>query len=68
MYSMQTGDWSLQATGNVYNSNGSCQRTGVVQLLGRFNIITTLSHFRRINTPLERVGKVSKPRALHVSH
>lgn len=68
MYSMQTGNWSLQATGSVYNSNGSCQRTGVVQLLGRFNTITTLSHLRRVNTPLERVGKVSKPRALHASH
>ena len=68
MYSMQTGNWNLQATGSVYNSNGSCQRTGVVQLLSRFNIITTLSHLRRVNTPLERVGKVSKPRALHVSH
>ena len=68
MYSMQTGNWNLQATGNVYNSNGTCQRTGVVQLLTRFNMISTLSHLRRVNTPLERVGKVSKPRALHISH
>lgn len=68
MYSMQTGNWNLQATGSVYNSNGSCQRTGVVQLLSRFNVVTTLSHLRRVNTPLERVGKVSKPRALHISH
>lgn len=68
MYAMTTGNWTLQATGSLYNSNGHQQRTGVVQLLSRYNAVTSLSHLRRINTPLERVGKVSKPRNLHPSH
>jgi DNA-directed RNA polymerase II subunit RPB2 len=68
MYAMTTGNWTLQATGNVYNSSGHQQRTGVVQLLSRYNVVTSLSHLRRVNTPLERVGKVSKPRTLHPSH
>ena len=68
MYAMTTGNWTLQATGSLYNSSGHQQRTGVVQLLSRYNAVTSLSHLRRINTPLERVGKVSKPRNLHPSH
>ena len=65
---MHRTNWTLQATGSLYSSNGHQQRTGVVQLLSRYNVVTSLSHLRRVNTPLERVGKVSKPRNLHPSH
>ena len=62
MYTMATGNIQLQATGSVGG-----QRTGVVQLYCRYNIITCLSQLRRVNTPIERVGKASKPRIVHHS-
>ena len=62
MYTMATGNIQLQATGSAAG-----QRTGVVQLYCRYNIVTCFSQLRRINTPIERVGKASKPRVVHHS-
>jgi len=60
-YSLATGNWTI--TRGAANA-----RTGVSQVLQRFNYQGTLSHLRRLNTPIGRDGKVSKPRMLHNSH
>lgn len=42
-----------------------------VQVLNRLTFASTLSHLRRINSPIGREGKIAKPRQLHnsqVSH
>ena len=44
------------------------QRQGVAQVLGRLTYINTVSHLRRLNTPIEKTGKLVPPRKLHSSH
>lgn len=38
-----------------------------VQVLNRLTYASTLSHLRRINSPIGREGKLAKPRQLHNS-
>jgi hypothetical protein len=40
----------------------------LVQLLNRLTFASSLSHLRRLNTPLGREGKQAKPRQLHNTH
>jgi DNA-directed RNA polymerase II subunit RPB2 len=42
-------------------------RPGVSQVLNRLTYASTLSHLRRINSPIGREGKIAKPRQLHNS-
>jgi len=58
-YAMSTGNWGMQKGGST--------QTGVAQMLNRMNQVATLSHIRRVDTPLKREGKQAKPRQLHVS-
>jgi DNA-directed RNA polymerase beta subunit len=51
-----TGDFSIK-----YNSN----KVGVAQVLNRLTYAASLSHLRRINTPLEKSGELIEPRKLH---
>jgi len=37
-------------------------------VLNRLTYASTLSHLRRLNTPIGREGKLAKPRQLHNSH
>lgn len=60
-YSLATGNWGEQA-------KSMQARAGVAQVLNRYNYISTLSHLRRVNTPVGRDGKLAKPRQLHSSH
>ncbi|KAI5185277.1 DNA-directed RNA polymerase II subunit RPB2 [Nematocida homosporus] len=60
-YSLATGNWGEQ-------SKSMQARAGVAQVLSRYNYISTLSHLRRVNTPIGRDGKLAKPRQLHSSH
>ncbi|KAI5134617.1 DNA-directed RNA polymerase II subunit RPB2 [Nematocida ausubeli] len=60
-YSLATGNWGEQ-------SKSMQARAGVAQVLNRYNYISTLSHLRRVNTPIGRDGKLAKPRQLHSSH
>ena len=53
------------ATGNWGNKLGQPAKVGVAQTLQRLNFISTLSHLRRVNTPLEKSSKNIKPRQLH---
>lgn len=51
------------ATGNWIRG-----RTGVSQVLNRLTYASTLSHLRRLNSPIGREGKLAKPRQLHNTH
>ena len=42
-------------------------KQGVAQVLNRLTFIATLSHLRRINTPMEKNGKLIHPRKLHTT-
>lgn len=55
-YSLATGNWGLK------NYIG---KVGVAQVLNRLTYNSTLSHLRRINTPLDNNSKLVKPRKLH---
>jgi len=55
-YSLATGNWGLK------NYVG---KVGVAQVLNRLTYNSTLSHLRRINTPLDASSKLVKPRKLH---
>jgi len=54
---LSTGDFSIK------QSNSS--KVGVAQVLNRLTYISSLSHLRRINTPLEKSGELIAPRKLH---
>lgn len=60
-YALATGNWGDQ-------SRAMQSKAGVSQVLNRYNFISTLSHLRRVNSPLGRDGKLAKPRQLHNSH
>lgn len=60
-YSLATGNWGEQ-------SKSMQVRAGVAQVLNRYNYVSTLSHLRRVNTPVGRDGKLAKPRQLHATH
>jgi DNA-directed RNA polymerase II subunit RPB2 len=40
----------------------------VAQVLNRLTFASTLSHLRRVNSPIGREGKAAKPRMLHNTH
>lgn len=56
-YSLSTGNWS--------SDRANVTKSGVSQSLSRLTFACTLSNLRRINTPVQRDGKVVKPRQLH---
>lgn len=58
---LATGNWGKDKQGDV-------QKTGVAQVLNRLTFASSLSHLRRLNTPLAKSGKLTKPRQLHNSH
>ena len=58
---LSTGNWGKDKEGNV-------QKTGVSQVLNRLTFASSLSHMRRVTTPLSKQGKLTKPRQLHNSH
>eukprot|EP00041_Stephanoeca_diplocostata_P005102 m.56360 g.56360 ORF g.56360 m.56360 type:complete len:1192 (-) comp15578_c1_seq5:179-3754(-) len=60
-YSLATGNWGEQAKAHT-------ARAGVSQVLNRLTFASTLSHLRRVNSPIERSGKIAKPRQLHNTH
>ena len=56
---LSTGDFGIKQL----NSN----KVGVAQVLNRLTYASTLSHLRRINTPIDKSGKLVEPRKLHNS-
>nr|BAO48655.1 RNA polymerase II second largest subunit [Hyleoglomeris sp. R077] len=57
-YSLATGNWGDQKKAHQ-------ARAGVSQVLNRLTYVSTLSHLRRLNSPIGREGKLAKPRQLH---
>ena len=45
--------------------NTASTKVGVAQVLNRLTYISSLSHARRINTPIDKSGKLIPPRKLH---
>lgn len=56
------------ATGNWNSAAGAATKTGVSQVLNRLTFASSLSHLRRLNSPIGREGKLAKPRQLHNTH
>lgn len=54
---LATGDFGIKQV----NSN----KVGVAQVLNRLTYVSSLSHLRRINTPIDKSGKLIPPRKLH---
>ena len=57
-YSLATGNWGDQKKAHQ-------SRAGVSQVLNRLTYAATLSHLRRLNSPIGREGKLARPRQLH---
>lgn len=55
---LSTGDFGLKQCSN---------KVGVAQVLNRLTYASGLSHLRRVNTPIEKTGKLIQPRKLHLS-
>ncbi len=58
---MATGNWGQTPKGDILWH-------GVAQALSRITYMSSLSHLKRITTPLSKTGKLSKPRHLHNTH
>jgi DNA-directed RNA polymerase II subunit RPB2 len=54
---LSTGDFGIRNT----NSN----KVGIAQVLNRLTYVASLSHLRRVNTPIDKNGKLVEPRKLH---
>jgi DNA-directed RNA polymerase II subunit RPB2 len=57
-YALSTGNWGIKSNKN---------KQGVAQVLNRMTYNATLSHLRRVNTPIEKSGKLIQPRKLHAT-
>jgi DNA-directed RNA polymerase beta subunit len=57
-YALATGNWGVKSNKN---------KQGVAQVLNRMTYNAGLSHMRRVNTPLEKSGKLVQPRKLHAT-
>ena len=53
---LKTGDWGIKSMDGM---------KGVSQVMGRLSYLQTLSHLRRIISPLQRDAKIIEPRKLH---
>ena len=53
---MSTGNWGMK---------NNISKQGVSQVLNRLTFMSTLSHTRRISTPIDNSGKLIPPRKLH---
>ena len=58
-FALATGNWALK------NNKGGKQ--GIAQVLNKLTYNATLSHLRRINTPIEKTSKLVYPRKLHAT-
>ena len=53
------------ATGDFGIKNTNSNKVGVAQVLNRLTYVSSLSHSRRVNTPIDKSGKLVPPRKLH---
>lgn len=52
---LATGNWGRDKNNDVI-------KTGVAQVLNRLTFMSSISHLRRMNTPIAKTGKLAKPR------
>lgn len=62
-YALATGTWGMK---NMLKSR-STYTIGVAHVLNRLSYLSTLSHLRRINTPIDKTSKLIQPRKLHAT-
>jgi DNA-directed RNA polymerase II subunit RPB2 len=63
---LATGNFTVQGVGPMGSNAGSnATKVGVSQVLNRLSYLATVSHLRRIQTPVEKSGKLLAPRKLH---
>ena len=55
---LATGNWGMKTNNN---------KQGVSQVLNRLTFMSTLSHLRRLSTPVDNTGKLIPPRKLHTT-
>ena len=61
---LATGNFAVQGLGSAA-AMSNATKVGVSQVLARMSYAATLSHLRRIQTPVEKSGKLLAPRKLH---
>jgi DNA-directed RNA polymerase II subunit RPB2 len=57
---LATGDFGIKHSAQSNNT-----KVGVAQVLNRLTYVSSLSHARRISTPIDKSGKLIPPRKLH---
>lgn len=57
-YGLATGNWGIK---------NNKTKQGVAQVLNRLTFKSMISHLRRVNTPIEKTGKLVQPRKLHAT-
>ena len=63
---LATGNFTVQGLGTSSSTSMSnATKMGVSQVLNRLSYLATISHVRRIQTPVEKSGKLLAPRKLH---
>lgn len=63
---LATGNFMVQGLGTSNSTSlSNATKVGVSQVLARMSYTSTLSHLRRIQTPVEKSGKLLAPRKLH---
>jgi DNA-directed RNA polymerase II subunit RPB2 len=63
---LATGNFTVQGLGTSSSAAMSnATKVGVSQVLNRLSYSATISHLRRIQTPVEKSGKLLAPRKLH---
>jgi DNA-directed RNA polymerase II subunit RPB2 len=63
---LATGNFTVQGLGTSSSASlSNATKVGVSQVLSRMSYVATLSHLRRIQTPVEKSGKLLAPRKLH---
>ena len=59
-YALSTGNWGIKGM-------AKSTQQGIAQVLQRITYLGTLSHFRRVNTPVEKTSKLVDPHKIHSS-
>lgn len=62
-----TGNFNLQGIGIPVSTISNATKVGVSQVLNRLSYQATISHLRRIQTPVDKSGKLLAPRKLHTT-
>jgi DNA-directed RNA polymerase II subunit RPB2 len=63
---LATGNFTVQGLGTSSSASlSNASKVGVSQVLARMSYTSTISHLRRIQTPVEKSGKLLAPRKLH---